>query len=320
MSSKMEKQLTCSSFSESVGEQIFGTAPMWNWCICIEAPFPWQSNVLQSNFFQKHLLIDDLTWFSDNMPGLRIQAINADDNHTKDSIRVLSFKEQDNHIVKTEYLFPEFEFKKHILALINGTDQQSLDIYAKKEQNTQDYLICTHGNRDFCCGFWGYQLYKELSESYSSESIRFWRTSHLGGHRFAPTLLSLDDARYWGRIKPEHFTGITQKNMDQINIKKMYRGKATCSSLTDQLIEKEFFSEFKWNLDNSIITSELISHNEPYYEHLININNLSSPANKGTEYKVNITRKEDILRYGCTLDQTYKPEEQYDIVSVSQIN
>ncbi len=59
------------------------------------------------------------------------------------------------------------------------------------------FLVCTHGRRDACCGRLGLPLARRLAELAPG---RVWRTTHLGGHRFAPTLLSLPDGYCYGRL------------------------------------------------------------------------------------------------------------------------
>ncbi|HSD79495.1 MAG TPA: sucrase ferredoxin, partial [Solirubrobacteraceae bacterium] len=50
------------------------------------------------------------------------------------------------------------------------------------------YAVCTHGERDRCCARLGRALFRALSAARPDAT---WQTSHLGGHRFAPTLLHL---------------------------------------------------------------------------------------------------------------------------------
>ena len=59
------------------------------------------------------------------------------------------------------------------------------------------YLVCTHGKRDRCCALHGLPIFKALRELAPD---RVWQTSHLGGHRFAPTLLTLLDGHVYGRL------------------------------------------------------------------------------------------------------------------------
>ena len=60
-------------------------------------------------------------------------------------------------------------------------------------------IICTNGEHDGCCGKLGMPLYREISESnYGPET---WETTHLGGHRFASTMVCLPHGIYYGRVR-----------------------------------------------------------------------------------------------------------------------
>jgi len=60
-------------------------------------------------------------------------------------------------------------------------------------------LICTHGKRDACCALYGRSFLKGLSDN-NREYV--WEASHIGGHRFAATCVTLPFGHYFGRLKP----------------------------------------------------------------------------------------------------------------------
>ncbi|WP_436739307.1 sucrase ferredoxin [Streptomyces sp. BBFR102] len=57
-------------------------------------------------------------------------------------------------------------------------------------------LVCTNGKRDRCCALLGRPLAEELALT-APEAV--WEITHLGGHRFAPTLLVLPHGYAYGR-------------------------------------------------------------------------------------------------------------------------
>nr|WP_202539239.1 sucrase/ferredoxin-like family protein [Streptomyces sp. SID8379] len=57
-------------------------------------------------------------------------------------------------------------------------------------------LVCTNGKRDRCCALLGRPLASELALS-GEEGV--WEVTHLGGHRFSPTLLVLPYGYAYGR-------------------------------------------------------------------------------------------------------------------------
>ncbi|MFI6346200.1 sucrase ferredoxin [Streptomyces sp. NPDC050560] len=58
-------------------------------------------------------------------------------------------------------------------------------------------FVCTNGRRDRCCAALGRPLAQELAAS-GHEGI--WEVTHLGGHRFAPTVLVLPFGYAYGRV------------------------------------------------------------------------------------------------------------------------
>ncbi|KNB51306.1 sucrase ferredoxin [Streptomyces caatingaensis] len=57
-------------------------------------------------------------------------------------------------------------------------------------------LVCTNGRRDRCCALLGRPLAAELAGAGGTE---VWEVTHIGGHRFAPTLLVLPYGYAYGR-------------------------------------------------------------------------------------------------------------------------
>ncbi|HEX6344974.1 MAG TPA: sucrase ferredoxin [Umezawaea sp.] len=58
-------------------------------------------------------------------------------------------------------------------------------------------LVCTNGRRDVCCAVTGRPLAAALSALHPGG---VWESSHLGGHRFAPTALVLPTGYSYGRM------------------------------------------------------------------------------------------------------------------------
>lgn len=66
-------------------------------------------------------------------------------------------------------------------------------------------LICTHAKRDRCCAAKGRPLLNELHarHPFGPGNDVVWETSHIKGHRFAPTMLLLPWAYSFGRMNIE---------------------------------------------------------------------------------------------------------------------
>ena len=76
---------------------------------------------------------------------------------------------------------------------------QHLDIDTAQMDEVHDpqYFVCTNGQRDLCCARYGLPVYAELRNLVGE---RAWQTTHVGGHRFAPNVLTLPQAAIYGRV------------------------------------------------------------------------------------------------------------------------
>ncbi|CAG7572945.1 hypothetical protein FB554_1088 [Barrientosiimonas humi] len=58
-------------------------------------------------------------------------------------------------------------------------------------------LVCTNGKRDVCCAVRGRPV---VTAAAQARPGRVWECSHTGGHRFAPTAITLPSGQMWGRL------------------------------------------------------------------------------------------------------------------------
>ena len=70
-------------------------------------------------------------------------------------------------------------------------------------------LVCTHGRRDPCCARYGPPFHRAAA---AAAPGRVWQTSHMGGHRFAPTVLCLPFGNQYGRVPVEHAAALVRAN------------------------------------------------------------------------------------------------------------
>jgi hypothetical protein len=78
------------------------------------------------------------------------------------------------------------------------------------EVGVTDVLVCTHGTRDTCCGSLGTRLWRDARAA----DVRVWRTSHTGGHRFAPTAITFPDGNCWAFLDSDVLAGILDRSLD----------------------------------------------------------------------------------------------------------
>ncbi len=119
--------------------------------------------------------------------------------------------------------------------------------YKEDTTGVRDILVCTHGARDVCCGKFGYPIYNILRFKHANPgSLRVWRTSHVGGHRFAPTLLELPEGRYWGHLEIGTAEDLVTRGSPPSAPGRCYRGWAGFDTRFKQIAEREIFAREGW--------------------------------------------------------------------------
>lgn len=84
--------------------------------------------------------------------------------------------------------------------LLTAAQALGSPLTASDEDADPMILVCTHGVRDACCAVRGRPIVATLARALPDE---VWECTHLGGHRFSGTLLSLPDGTCLGRLDPD---------------------------------------------------------------------------------------------------------------------
>jgi hypothetical protein len=110
-----------------------------------------------------------------------------------------------------------------------------------------DLLVCTHGSRDVCCGSRGIGLAHGLA-ALPLRGVRHWRTSHTGGHRFAPTFLLLPQGTAWAFADVQLVQQVVGRSVPFAEVAGHYRGCAGLPSPHVQVLEREVLALVGWEL------------------------------------------------------------------------
>lgn len=183
----------CSRRARASGNSIQGTATEALTWLLVEVPAPWGRKALPESDLPPEVKSLLATWESE-AAGRRVQFIRRETNvfDVPGQITV--------YVACVDTKAPEL-YKLH---LDEYTDLLQLGL---KGLNTRPlpwnssrcseplFLTCTNGRRDACCAKFGRELAKTMTDSASTIA---WQTTHLGGHRFAPTLLVLPHGSHYG--------------------------------------------------------------------------------------------------------------------------
>ncbi len=111
-----------------------------------------------------------------------------------------------------------------------------------------DLLVCTHGRRDVCCGSAGTDLALRLAAAGAPAGTTLWRTSHTGGHRFAPTVIVLPQATGWAFMDPTLVGQVLDRSVPFSDLAPHYRGCAGLAGPQAQAVEREVLIDVGWEL------------------------------------------------------------------------
>jgi len=93
------------------------------------------------------------------------------------------------------------------------------------------FLVCTNGRHDQCCATFG----RPLAQALRGDSA-VWESSHIGGDRFAGTMVALPRGVYYGRVPPERAAEVVSATRAGRVVPDLYRGRSTLS-LVEQAAE-----------------------------------------------------------------------------------
>jgi hypothetical protein len=111
-----------------------------------------------------------------------------------------------------------------------------------------DVLVCGHGSRDRCCGSLGTVLANVAEDIARGASldVRVWRTTHLGGHRFAPTAVTLPDGMVWGQLDEAAIRAIMLRDQPANEVTRCSRGNSGLPPRA-QLLDTALLAVYGWD-------------------------------------------------------------------------
>ncbi|MEM9541688.1 MAG: sucrase ferredoxin [Cyanobacteria bacterium P01_E01_bin.42] len=252
----------CSQVSQANGEDPIGTAGTADYWLLMELAQPWTEKTFTENPQIKPLIELFKQAFMKRGVMIRPVLIAPDPEYSQPGkTRILYYQRSQQQFAqfeKQEFIVPETDFPRLAAAILKNLMQQpnELEAFQEYRQDTsqiREILVCTHGNVDAACARFGYPIYQKLREDYatkpengSSPSLRVWRCSHFGGHRFAPTAFELPGGRFWGHLEPEMLDLLVHHEGAVADLRSHYRGWAGLGKF-EQVAEREIWMQEGWN-------------------------------------------------------------------------
>jgi hypothetical protein len=230
------RDLRCSVWTREQDVDPIGSTPTFDALLLVEWPLPWPKDVGE---------IEALAAAAAD-PRATVMAVvpQAGDEVVEGSIRVVHHRRVGTHrFVGTDHCVPRDEVTDLLSRLLDDLDGDHLDWPTALGPAPSDVLVCGHGRRDPCCGRWGTLLQLELAGRHPD--ARVWRCSHTGGHRFAPTAITVADGRAWAYADAGLLVGVLGRSLAVADLRGHDRGTAALG-LWGQAVERAVFEHLGW--------------------------------------------------------------------------
>ncbi|MET9562461.1 sucrase ferredoxin [Streptomyces tauricus] len=194
---------TCAKVSQDLEEPLAGTAATARTWLLVEQPGPWGAEALTSSHLDP--VLGRALERAAEGTGVRIALIRRPGRHA-DCHQAAERQVYAAHTTPGNVWLHSATTSdpEQLLTLdfadlgrgLSGTFDTALD--ARPHTGDPLALVCTNGKRDRCCALLGRPLAAELAASGVAGA---WEVTHLGGHRFSPTLLVLPFGYAYGRAE-----------------------------------------------------------------------------------------------------------------------
>ncbi|MDJ0618706.1 MAG: sucrase ferredoxin [Calothrix sp. MO_192.B10] len=249
----------CSDNSRKLGEEIIGTASNYETYILIECPPPWHYQAFNSRWVPDNLQVLVREIKSQKLP-ISFLLIANDLSHKKDETTLLIYQKKPG--ISNGYRQQEFRLEniEQVATTIRKWLWRRHSDCELETPKKRDILVCTHGSHDKCCARYGNPFYFHTQAAISDlglENIRLWRSSHFGGHRFAPTMIDFPEGRYYGNLSLESCKSILTRTGDIQCLRPVYRGWSTLPQPV-QVLERELLLKYGWKWFNNKVAANII--------------------------------------------------------------
>jgi hypothetical protein len=237
----IEAPVRCAAWTRSQGADPVGTVGSYRAYLFVELPLPWPVDIGDAPPVSE--LRDELRNLDVRLQGLvptREAAV----------FRVVCYAREGTgafrRFARRELRAPMSDVAGAARALLADID----DIAAHGEEASTEILVCTHGRRDRCCGSLGTAMAMQLMADPDrlAPGVSVGRTSHTGGHRFAPTALVFPDGTGWAYVDADLLGRIVRREGSVTDVLAHYRGCSGLGSPELQAVERAVLGELGWDL------------------------------------------------------------------------
>lgn len=259
-----EQTMRCAEHAREIGIDPGGTAIRADRVVLVEAPLPWPKPALD------HPVVRPLATILAGgprpvrvlatVPAVQSQLTDPSDGNgvgPSDGTTITVYERNGGSAVERTYRTPSAEASVELAQALADDDLERAAAYqvGHYDRARPAVLICTQGSHDVCCGSDGTRLATEVdafAAIYGGHLLsRVFRVSHTGGHRFAPTAMTLPDGRMWAYLSLADLTAILERSADPGAAAEACRGWWGAAEGPAQVAERAVLAERGWSLDEA---------------------------------------------------------------------
>lgn len=253
----------CAVHAAGIGVDPGGTSISGDAIALIEVPLPWPKPVFASGMLEGFMSMMDLMVGPTRVLAEVPEAGRSDSVrmtlHRRVGARTQTFRFEADGTAGLRGLFAHLA--RHLPT--EPITEHAGFALTESSENECAVLICTQGSHDVCCGSEGSRLAADFEavlqanstadhdvrldgRPTSSGRVTVHRVSHTGGHRFAPTAMTLPDGRMWAGIDAGELAAILDRTGDAAALAPLCRGWWGAATGPAQIGERAVFAQVGW--------------------------------------------------------------------------
>jgi len=320
-------QSFCAIANRESGEDLIGTASHYSTYVLIECPAPWARKALESQQIPDTLrqYVKTVKAERKGQQNVQFLLVSRGRKSAKAKGTTLIVYEKFPPVDGAIETYRGYEFQ------LDGLDQVEACLEAHwlgdrlgKPITQKDVLVCTHGTRDKCCARFGQPFFKAATARAKQGQLpntRLWKVSHIGGHRFAPTAITLPDGRYYGRLTLSALEAIITCSGSAHQIQPVYRGWGMLPAPL-QILERQLLLQYGWAWFDKAVTYQVLSDSGDQLQVEISVESSTTALPKAITYRAKLvqdTRSKVCVKVSCNNAVT-KPIVKYKVDECEQVD
>lgn len=320
-------KIRCAPFHDGLNADPIGSAGAYDGFLCVEVSAPWERDISLNEPFVSLLDGAKVATGSDGRVW-RPQGLKPRNGHS-DVTRLLAF---DRPIDTAAGPFRRREWSvpnDRVLALcraILGIGEFEVSEFHSNEvpvpEGIIDLLICTHGKRDVCCGGMGTSLHGEIEPKLRQRTdVRLWRTSHTGGHRFAPTALTFPDGYAWAHLDENLVDALVDRSGPASTVARSCRGVSSIDGAPAQVADRAALEALGWGWATSERQVEVTAFDRESMATTVQITGTLPDGTTATfDVRAEVVRHVTQPTCGVIAEPEYKVESVWTAASVIAVS